>query len=78
MNHEIRKEYGYLAGQFLAVEADKRKDERLEKLRAERRKLQRKIVFHPESCKYKKLMNEFNEFLKHVAALEVLWFCQAL
>ncbi|KAL5056422.1 hypothetical protein RYX36_037104 [Vicia faba] len=34
--------------------------------------MQRKIVFRPESCKYKKLMNECDEFLKHVAALEVL------
>ncbi|XP_058750373.1 midasin-like isoform X2 [Vicia villosa] len=69
---QVRKECGYLAGQFLTVEADKRKAERLEKLQAERRKLQRKIVFRSESWKYKKLMNECNEFLKHVAALEVL------
>jgi hypothetical protein len=39
----VRKECGYLAGQFLTVEADKRKAERLEKLQAERRKLQRKV-----------------------------------
>ncbi|KAL5079982.1 hypothetical protein RYX36_008403, partial [Vicia faba] len=42
---------------ILTVEADKRKDERLEKLQEERRKLQRKIVFRSESCNYKKLMN---------------------
>jgi hypothetical protein len=39
----VRKECGYLAGQFLTVEADKRKSERLKKLEAERRKLQRKV-----------------------------------
>jgi hypothetical protein len=39
----VRKECGYLAGQFLTVEADKRKAERLEKFQAERRKLQRKV-----------------------------------
>ncbi|MCH89988.1 midasin, partial [Trifolium medium] len=39
---QVRKECGYLAGQFLTVEADKRKAERLEKLQAERKKLQRK------------------------------------
>ncbi|XP_045787692.1 midasin-like [Trifolium pratense] len=69
---QVRKECGYLAGQFLTVEADKRKAERLEKLQAERKKLQRKIVFRSESWKYKKLMNECDEFLKHVAGLEVL------
>ncbi|KAI5422495.1 hypothetical protein KIW84_045799 [Lathyrus oleraceus] len=69
---QVRKECGYLAGQFLTVEADKRKAERLEKLQAERRKLQRKIVFRSESWKYKKLMKECDEFLNHIAALEVL------
>ncbi|WJX84483.1 hypothetical protein P8452_67057 [Trifolium repens] len=54
---QVRKECGYLAGQFFTVEADKRKAERLEKFQAERRKLQRKIVFRSESWKYKKLMN---------------------
>ncbi|AET01690.2 midasin [Medicago truncatula] len=69
---QVRKECGYLSGQFLTVEADKRKAERLEKLQAELRKLQRKIVFRSESWKYKKLMNECDEFLKHIASLEVL------
>lgn len=69
---QVRKECGYLAGQFLTVEANKRKVERLEKLQEERRKLQRKIVFHSEFWKYKKLMKECDEFLNHIAALEVL------
>ena len=30
------------------------------------------IVFRSESWKYKKLMNECDEFLKHIASLEVL------
>ncbi|XP_019425404.1 PREDICTED: midasin isoform X2 [Lupinus angustifolius] len=69
---QVRKECGYLAGQFFIGEADNRKAERLEKLQAERRKLQKKIVFRSEPWKFKRLMNECNEFLKHVAALEVL------
>ncbi|KAI5418053.1 hypothetical protein KIW84_042627 [Lathyrus oleraceus] len=68
----VQKECGYLAGPFFTVEADKRKDERLEKLRVERRNLQRKIVFRSASWKYKKLMKERDEFLKHTAALAVL------
>jgi midasin len=46
----VRKECGYLAGQFLTVEADKRKAERLEKLQAERRKLQRKVFMMEYGC----------------------------
>ncbi|KAL1318551.1 hypothetical protein AAHE18_15G213600 [Arachis hypogaea] len=69
---QVRKECGYLSGQFFTREADKRKAERLEKLQAEHMKLQRKIVFRPEPWKYKKLMNECHEFLKQLALLEDL------
>lgn len=40
---QVRKECGYLAGQFLTVEADKRKAKRLEKIQEECRKLQKKV-----------------------------------
>ncbi|TKY64312.1 Midasin protein [Spatholobus suberectus] len=69
---QVRKECGYFAGQFLTREADKRRAQRMEKLQAECRKLQRKTVFRAEPWKYKKLMNECDDFLKLVDALEVL------
>ncbi|KAJ1401027.1 P-loop containing nucleoside triphosphate hydrolase [Sesbania bispinosa] len=69
---QVRKECEYLAGQFLTGEANRRKAERLKKLQEERRKRQRKIVFRSEPWKYKKLMNECDEFRKSFAALEVL------
>ncbi|XP_029127909.1 midasin [Cajanus cajan] len=69
---QVRKECGYFAGQFLTQEADKRKELRKEKLQAECQKRQKKIVFRAEPWKYKKLMNECDDFLKLVDALEVL------
>ncbi|KAL3008468.1 hypothetical protein AAZX31_07G033800 [Glycine max] len=69
---QVRKECSYLAGQFLTQEADKRKAQRMEKLQAECRKLQRKIVFRTEPRKYKKLIKECENFLKQHDALEVL------
>ncbi|KAG4379533.1 hypothetical protein GLYMA_16G004800v4 [Glycine max] len=69
---QVRKECGYLAGQVLTQEADKRKAQRLEKLQAECRKLQRKIVFRAEPSKYKKLIDVCMDFLKQHDALEVL------
>lgn len=39
----MRKECGYFAGQFLTHESDKRKTQRLEKLQAERQKLEKKV-----------------------------------
>ncbi|CAJ1950871.1 unnamed protein product [Sphenostylis stenocarpa] len=69
---QVRKECGYFAGQFLTREADKRKTQRMEKLQAECRKLEKKIVFRAEPWKYKKLMNECDDFLKLVDGLEAL------
>ncbi|XP_052724837.1 midasin isoform X1 [Vigna angularis] len=69
---QVRKECGYFAGQFLTHESDKRKTQRLEQLQAERRMLEKKIVFRAEPWKYKKLMNECVDFLKQVDGLEAL------
>ncbi|XP_027334240.1 midasin [Abrus precatorius] len=69
---QVRTECAYFAGQFFELEADKRKVQRLDKLQAECRKLQRKTVFRTEPWKYKKLINECGDFLKLVDALEVL------
>ncbi|RDX86825.1 Midasin, partial [Mucuna pruriens] len=69
---QVRRECGYFAGQFLTRESDKRKAKRMEKLQAECQKLQRKTVFRAEPWKFKKLMNECDDFLKLVDALDVL------
>ncbi|KAI4355485.1 hypothetical protein L6164_004254 [Bauhinia variegata] len=69
---QVRKDCEYLAGQFSTEEANQSKVERLEKLQAEQRRLQRKIVFRPEPWKYKNLMTECDEFLKRFAPLEVM------
>ncbi|KAK8465039.1 hypothetical protein PHAVU_010G134100 [Phaseolus vulgaris] len=69
---QVRKECGYFSGQFLTEEADKRKTQKMEKLQAECRKLEKKIVFRAEPWKYKKLMNECDDFLKLVDGLEAL------
>ncbi|KAL2338821.1 hypothetical protein Fmac_013267 [Flemingia macrophylla] len=69
---QVRKECGYFSGQFLTQEADRRKEQRIEKLRAECQKRQKKTVFRAEPWKYKKLMNECDDFLKLVDGLEDL------
>ncbi|WVZ15742.1 hypothetical protein V8G54_013308, partial [Vigna mungo] len=69
---QVRKDCGYFAGQFLTHESDKRKTQRLEQLQAERRMLEKKIVFRAEPLKYKNLVKECDDFLKQVDGLEAL------
>ncbi|KAJ7963223.1 Midasin [Quillaja saponaria] len=69
---QVRQECEYLSGQNSTAEADKRREQILENLHAERQKLQRKIVFRPDHRKFMKLKNECDEFLKVVTNLEVM------
>ncbi|KAK4427378.1 Midasin [Sesamum alatum] len=65
---QVRKECVYLAGSTHHREADSYRKKLLEKLNAERKRLQRKMVFRPDPEKYKKLKHLLDEFLESVTA----------
>ncbi|KAK3220425.1 hypothetical protein Dsin_014395 [Dipteronia sinensis] len=61
---KVRQECEYLAGWSSSREADKKRAVALQKLEADRKKLQRKIVFRPDPLKFKALKKECDEFLE--------------
>ncbi|GFQ03816.1 midasin [Phtheirospermum japonicum] len=66
---QVRKDCIYLAGNTNQREADSHKLNLLEELKAEKRRLHRKMVFRPNSGKYKELKNTCDEFLVAVTAI---------
>ncbi|CAA0814598.1 Unknown protein, partial [Striga hermonthica] len=66
---EVRKECIYLAGNANQREADIYKINLLEELKAERRKLHKKMVFRPNPEKYKELKHMCDEFLVLVTSI---------
>ncbi|KAI3455601.1 hypothetical protein Pfo_012264 [Paulownia fortunei] len=66
---QVRKECVYLAGNTHQREADSYRINLLEKLNAERRRLQRKMVFRPNPEKFKELKHLCDEFLVSVTAI---------
>ncbi|KAL5755634.1 hypothetical protein ACOSQ2_020380 [Xanthoceras sorbifolium] len=61
---KVRQECEYSAGWSSSREADKKRTVALRKLEAERKKLQRKIVFRPDPLKFKAMKKECDEFLE--------------
>ncbi|KAK1575506.1 hypothetical protein Q3G72_006073 [Acer saccharum] len=61
---KVRQECEYIAGWSSSREADKKRAVALQKLEAEHKKLQRKIVFRPDPLKFKALKKECDEFLE--------------
>ncbi|KAL0354500.1 UNVERIFIED_CONTAM: Midasin [Sesamum radiatum] len=64
----VRKECVYLAGSTHHREADSYRKNLLERLNAERKRLQRKMVFRPNPGKFKELKHLCDEFLESVTA----------
>ncbi|KAL0415065.1 UNVERIFIED_CONTAM: Midasin, partial [Sesamum latifolium] len=65
---QVRRECVYLAGSTHHREADSYRKKLLEKLNAERKRLQRKMVFRPNPGKFKELKHLCDEFLESVTA----------
>ncbi|KAL2243207.1 UNVERIFIED_CONTAM: Midasin, partial [Sesamum indicum] len=65
---QVRSECVYLAGSTHHREADNYRKNLLEKLNAERNRLQRKMVFRPNPGKFKELKHLCDEFLESVTA----------
>ncbi|KAK4395085.1 Midasin, partial [Sesamum angolense] len=65
---QVRRECVYLAGSTHHREADSYRKNLLEKLNAERKRLQRKMVFRPNPGKFKELKHLCDEFLESVTA----------
>ncbi|KAI7735786.1 hypothetical protein M8C21_000548, partial [Ambrosia artemisiifolia] len=68
----VRQECVHLAGCFSLSEADKEKTRLLDKLKAERNRLQRRVVFRSDPGKFKKLKSECDEFMNVVKQAEKL------
>ncbi|GFY97181.1 midasin-like protein [Actinidia rufa] len=68
----VRKESAYLAGCLSWREADKQRTKSLEYLKAECKRLKRKIVFRSDPGKFVKLKYECDEFLKVVTTANSL------
>ncbi|KAL8480046.1 hypothetical protein ACS0TY_026830 [Phlomoides rotata] len=66
---QVREECVYLAGSSHQREADSYRTHLLEKLNAERKRLQRKMVFRPNPEKFKGLKLRCEEFLEVVTAI---------
>ncbi|KAL1551716.1 midasin-like isoform X1 [Salvia divinorum] len=66
---EVRQECIYLAGNTRQAEDDSYRSNLLDKLKAERRMLRRKMVFRPNPGKFKDLKYLCNDFLKSVTAI---------
>uniref|UniRef100_A0A2P2MUR2 Midasin n=1 Tax=Rhizophora mucronata TaxID=61149 RepID=A0A2P2MUR2_RHIMU len=66
---KVREECNYIAGWSSSRGADKNRSEALERLKAERQRLQRKMVFRCNPLKYSALRKECEEFLKLVLAV---------
>ncbi|KAJ0075983.1 hypothetical protein Patl1_33593 [Pistacia atlantica] len=63
---KVRQECEYLAGWSSSRAADKKRAVALQKLEAEHKRLQRKIVYRPNPLKFKALKKECDEFLELV------------
>ncbi|GAB2269171.1 hypothetical protein Dimus_004101 [Dionaea muscipula] len=76
---KVRQECSYLAGSLSRRETDGGRFKMLEKLRAEKKRVQEKIVFRPDHGKFKKLKYECDEFLNLVySSLHLMETCNSL
>ncbi|KAJ8774196.1 hypothetical protein K2173_009627 [Erythroxylum novogranatense] len=66
---KVRQECNYLAGWSSSKTADEKKADALQKLKAEHKRLQQKMVFRSDPSKYKALRKECKEFYKLVMAI---------
>ncbi|KAJ9568543.1 hypothetical protein OSB04_004509 [Centaurea solstitialis] len=64
---EVRRECVHLAGCFSLSEADKERTKLLNKLKAERNRLRRQVVFRSDPGKFRKLRSECDEFFRLVS-----------
>ncbi|XP_010528473.1 PREDICTED: midasin [Tarenaya hassleriana] len=72
LNMKVRKECNYLAGSLFPGESDRKIKQTLQGLVTEHKRLQRKIVFRPDSKKYKELRRELHEFVRFVNPIDLV------